>query len=249
MVENNKPSAYEVFKGVKSSALSYDFINREKETGRIKEPELRGYAAQVAPDQAVSAYLQDKNTPINELYPFIEAGSKRFNRVSDKMGSEKLEAIVDSTPKKNLRMGMDNIRPDPQNAGEFADAAKNHKKYLAMNGVLAVYQDKDAEDKDREKASKTILKTIKDHYNSEISDDEPEIKEATNWLIENSQLFAPNRYAMMFQEAQHKFGEAVQGKEKKYLKTVLSNDEQNRERFYQAIMVDPKESGEQSAAA
>lgn len=247
--ENNKtqgkPSAYEEFKGVKSNALNYQYINNERDSGKIKEGDLRDYAAKIAPDQAMAAYLQNNKIPFKDVYPFVEkfidAGYQRFKRLSDEMGVNKLEEIVDSTPKKNLRVGIDNLQPDSKNAGDYDEAVKNHKKYLKMNKVLAVYHDEDTDDEDREKASKEILKTIQSHYETVLSDEEPEVKMATQWLIENSQIFAGNMYAMMFQEAQHKFNEAIKGKEKDYVKTMLRNSEESRERFYQAILVDPKE--------
>ena len=250
MAEQRTPSAFEVFKGLRSNATNYAIAYNEKESGKIPEKELRSFAGEMAPDNFAKAHLQNKDTPISETYPFLEAGYNKFQRLSDKVGSENLEAIVDSTPKKNLRVGLSNINPDPNKAGEYSEAASNHKKYLEMDQVLAVYQDQDAEDGDREKAHKTILKKVRSYYDKVLSDDEPEVKWAINYLLEHSGIFAGNIYGMMHKEANYKFAVAIDGKERKYLKTVLSNDEPNRERFYQSIIIEPKkEEGKQQKMA
>ena len=238
--DSKKPNAYAEFKAAKIGALTYDHIYERRESGEISPEQLKDSAAKIAPDKDIQSYLMHKDTPIAETYPFIEAGSKMLNRQSAQMGVDNLEKIIDSTPKANLNQGLGVLSPDPAKVNKpYEVVAEYHKKLRDMQKVFITYQDQDAEDEVREKATKKIVDKIKSFYNEYLKDDEPEVQGVVQWLIENSQLFAPNKYTILMEENRNEFIKGIKGKEKDYIKAIISTDEENRERFYQAIIQDP----------
>ena len=254
--ESKAPSVSEKFEALKLNAISYNQINKAKKTGQISDKDLRGHAAQMAPDDIFKAYLMREETPIEEIYEVLDKWDKRANRIADEVGINELEKIVDSTNKPKLKHGLGFIKPDSSKVGDnYKDSAQYHSDMISMQEVALVYQNKDAEDEDREKALKKMKNTAKSFYNSQIDGDkEPEMKEIINWLIEESVILGPNIYMNLLGKTQEDFSNSIKGQEKGYVKSVISNDGANRDRFYTAIATydmskkQEQEQGQQRAA-
>ena len=250
MPENHKQTAYEKYKILKRTALEYAQINEKKETGEIKEDIIRQYAARIASNEATINYCLNKNNPIKDCYPLIEAGFKKYARLSNEFGNNSLEDIVSSTPNKELKQGLFNIVPDSKKVGKkYQEAAKFHKKLIEMGYTISNYNNEDLEDSERESLFKKMKKTDADYYNSVTDEDDIELKEALEFLLDNSQIFVENIYSNLASINNNKFQEKTKNHEKEYIAGVIGPDKENRERFYQAIVLDPpkKESKQNTA--
>ena len=81
-----------------------------------------------------------------------------------------------------------------------------------------------------------------------------QMKEIINWLIEESVILGPNIYMNLLGKTQEDFSNSIKGQEKGYVKSVISNDGANRDRFYTAIATydmskkQEQEQGQQRAA-
>ena len=163
-----------------------------------------------------------KTDDIEAISGFFNIGYKRTQKDFEIYGDDNIKELIKKTPKRNLELILASVELKSKDFENYGGAVNIHKDYQKMYETLAIYQDKESEEEDREKSLKTMEKRLFRFYESENIKDK-EILDALKYLAKIDTELKIIRYVGFIEDKRKEFDTKVGDNLGPYLRDSVKN--------------------------
>ena len=163
-----------------------------------------------------------KTDDIKAISGFFDIGYKRTQKDFEIYGDNNIKEIIKETPKRNLELILASVELKSKDFGTYSGVANIHKDYQKMYGTLAIYQDKESDEEDKEASLKTMERSLVKFYESGYGKDK-ETLDALKYLAKIDTELKVIRYLGFMGDKRKEFDTKVGDNLGPYLRDSVKN--------------------------
>lgn len=189
-------------------------------------PDIRGLkrlAVENVPEAL--AHERERVSKTNDpeaIFKFFNIGHKRTQKDFEIYGDNNIKTLIKETPKRNLELILASVELKSKDFGNYGAVVNIHKDYKKMYETLAIYQDKESDEEDKEKSLKTMEKRLVRFYVSEHGTDK-ETLDALKYLAKIDTELKVIRYMGFIGDKRKEFDAKVGDNLGPYLRDSVKN--------------------------